>query len=175
MTTTFSSVVRSNADGGFSVVKKDTSTGAETIVARSQMVGYATGVTVNSTAGDSPAIGEWTQPAGTLITAIDIWCVVAPVIATGDIGYEVGTSSSGTQIVAAQTDEIIDGGTTATINSVAQTTLVQVTQDDTTFAVSAQYAGSERTIYCNITNVGNASTAGSFTFVITYLFIGPTT
>ena len=49
---------------------------------------------------------NFTQPANTIITDIKIFCVTAPVIGTGDIGYEVGTSSSGAQIVAAQTDEI---------------------------------------------------------------------
>ncbi len=165
--TTFSGPVRS--ENGFQGVTKDGTTGVVTITDRLSHTGYATGVTVNSTAGDSPTIGEFTQPANTIITQIDIWTVVAPVIATGDIGYEVGTTSSGAQIVAAQTDEIIDGGTTATINSVAQTVLVQVTQDDVTFAVSAQYTGVERTIYCNITNVGDASVAGSFTFIIQYV------
>lgn len=173
MSSTSSGKWRSETDGGFEVVSK-ASNGVRTVVGRPPLVGYATGVTVNTTAGDSPAIGTFTQPAGTFITQIDIHCAVAPVIGSGDIGYEVGTTSSGAQIVAAQTDELLDGGTTVTINAIAQTALVQVTQDDTTFAVSAQYAGSKRTIYCNITNTVDATTAGSFTFIIHYAFVGPT-
>tara|TARA_R110000796_G_scaffold72118_1_gene163398 strand:+ start:195 stop:728 length:534 start_codon:yes stop_codon:yes gene_type:complete len=132
-------------------------------------VAHVTGVTVNSTAGDSPAIGTFVQPAGTVITDIKIFCVTAPVIGTGDIGYEVGTSSSGAQIVATQADEILDGGTTVVVGNVTLTSLVLQTQDATTAPVSVQYAAAARNIFCNITNTVDATTAGSFTFVIEYV------
>ena len=168
--TTFTGPVRS--ENGFKVVSKNATTGAITDVATIastgivtnkyvKHVGFATGVTVNTTAGDSPAIGQFTQPANTIITDIKIFCATAPVIGTGDIGYEVGTSSSGAQIVAAVTDEILDGGTT----------LVATTQSATTAPVSAQYTSAERTIFCNITNTVDATTAGSFTFIIEYVQI----
>ena len=96
---------------------------------------------------------------------------IAPVIGTGDIGYEVGTSSSGAQIVAAQTDEILDGGTTVVEHNVTVTSLVLQTQDGTTAPASVQYTSAERTIYCNITNTVDATTAGSFTFIIEYVQI----
>ena len=102
-------------------------------------------------------------------TNIKIVCITAPVIGSGDIGYEVGTSSSGAQIVAAITDEILDGGTTVVVGNVTLTTLVVATQNTTTAPVSVQYAGSERTVYCNITNTVDATTAGSFTFIIEYV------
>jgi hypothetical protein len=71
-TTTFTGAVRS--ENGFKVVSKNATTGAYTDVASIastgivtnkfvKHVGFATGVTVNSTAGDSPTIGEFTQPA----------------------------------------------------------------------------------------------------------------
>jgi hypothetical protein len=175
---TFSGPVRS--ENGFKVISKNASTGAITDVASIastgivtnkyvKHVGFATGVTVNTTAGDSPSIGEFTQPANTVITDIKIFCVTAPVIGTGDIGYEVGTSSSGAQIVAAITDEILDGGTTVVIGNVTTTTLVTQTQSATTAPASVQYTSAERTIYCNITNTVDATTAGSFTFVIEYV------
>ena len=178
--TTFTGPVRS--EGGFQVVSKNATTGAYTDIATIastgivtdkyvKHVGFATGVTVNSTAGDSPAIGEFTQPANTIITNIKIFCAVAPVIGTGDIGYEVGTSSSGAQIVAAIADEILDGGTTVVLGNVTTTTLVATTQNATTAPVSAQYTSAERTIYCNITNTVDATTAGSFTFIIEYVQI----
>ena len=94
-----------------------------------------------------------------------------PVIGTGDIGYEVGTSSSGAQIVAAQTDEILDGGTTVVVHNVTVTSLVLQTQDGTTAPASVQYTDTARTIYCNITNTVDATTAGSFTFIIEYVQI----
>jgi hypothetical protein len=132
-------------------------------------VAHVTGVTVNSTAGDSPAIGTFVQPAGTVITDIKIFCVTAPVIGSGDIGYEVGTSSSGAQIVATQADEILDGGTTVVVGNATLTSLVLQTQDATTAPVSVQYAAAARNIFCNITNTVDATTAGSFTFVIEYI------
>lgn len=172
--TTFSGPVRVKDTDAFKVVDINSTTGAETIVGRVPMVGYATGVTVNSTAGDSPAIGEFAQPAGTIITQIDLWCVLAPVTGSGDIGYEVGTTSSGAQIVAADPNGLIATGTTVVINAVAQLVLVQVTQSAATFVVSAQYAAADRTIYCNVTNTVDSTTDGSFTFVIHYAFVGPT-
>jgi hypothetical protein len=72
---------------------------------------------------------EFTQPANTIITDIKIFCDTSPVIGTGDIGYEVGTSSSGAQIVLLLvTDEILDGGTTVVAHNVTTTTLVVQTQ-----------------------------------------------
>jgi len=176
--TTFTGAVRS--ENGFKVVSKNATTGAYTDVASIastgivtnkyvKHVGFATGVTVNTTAGDSPAIGEFTQPANTIITNIKIFCVTAPVIGTGDIGYEVGTSSSGAQIVAAVTDQILDGGTTVVVGNVTLPSLVTQTESGTTAPASVQYTAAERTIYCNITNTVDATTAGSFTFIIEYV------
>ena len=176
--TTFNGPVRS--ENGFEVINVNSTTGAETnvfdvastgIVTDKfvKHVGFATGVTVNTTAGDSPAIGEFTQPANTIITDIKIFCETAPVIGSGDIGYEVGTSSSGAQIVAAITDEILDGGTTVVLGNVTTTTLVVQTQNAATAPVSVQYTSAARTIFCNVTNTVDATTAGSFTFIIEYV------
>ena len=166
--TTFSGPVRS--ENGFQSVDRSSTTGAVTTrVVLGKGVGHASGVTVNTSAGDSSAIGEFTQPANTIITAIKIVCITAPVIGSGDIGLEVGTSSSGAQIVAAITDHILDGGTTVVVGNVVDCTLVGTTHSGTTAPVSPQYAGSERTIYCNITNTVDATTAGSFTFIIEYV------
>jgi hypothetical protein len=177
---TFSGPIRS--ENGFKVISVDSSSGAATDVVNiastgivtnkyQKHVGFATGVTVNSTAGDSPTIGTFVQPANTIITDIKIFCDVAPVIGTGDIGYEVGTSSSGAQIVATQADEILDGGTTVVVHNVTLTTLVVQTQDGTTAPASVQYTDTARNIFCNITNTVDATTAGSFTFVIEYVQI----
>ena len=176
--TTFNGPVRS--ENGFEVINVAAGTGAETTVFDVastgivtdkfvKHVGFATGVTVNTTAGDSPAIGEFTQPANTIITDIKIFCETAPVIGSGDIGYEVGTSSSGAQIVAAITDEILDGGTTVVLGNVTTTTLVVQTQNAATAPASVQYTSAARTIFCNITNTVDATTAGSFTFIIEYV------
>ena len=166
--TTFSGPVRS--ENGFQSVDKSSSTGAYTTrVVLGGGVGHASGVTVNTTAGDSSAIGEFTQPANTVITAISIVCITAPIIGTGDIGFEVGTSSSGAQIVAAITDQILDGGTTVVVGNVVNCTLVAQTESGTTAPASVQYTASARTVYCNITNTVDATTAGSFTFIVEYV------
>ena len=166
--TTFSGPVRS--ENGFQSVDKSSSTGAYTTrVVLGRGVGHASGVTVNSTAGDSGAIGEFTQPANTVITNIKIVCITAPVIGSGDIGYEVGTSSSGAQLVAAITDQILDGGTTVVVGNVVNLTLVAQTESGTTTPASVQYTASARTVYCNITNTVDSTTAGSFTFIIEYV------
>ncbi len=178
--TTFNGAVRS--ENGFKVINKNATTGAitETSSVAStgiftnkyiKHVGYASGVTVNTTAGDSPAIATFVQPANTILTNIRIFCDVSPVIGTGDIGYEVGTASSGAQIVAAVTDEILDGGTTVVVGNVTTTTLVATTQSATTAPVSPQYTSVARNIFCNITNTVDATTAGSFTFIIEYIQI----
>jgi hypothetical protein len=165
--TTFTGPVRSK--NGFEILTVDAQ-GTETTHGISQ-VARVTGVTVNTTAGDSPAIGEFAQPANTIITDIKILCASAPTIPSGDIGYEVGTTSSGAQIVAAQTDEILDAGTTVVVGNVTQTALVLQTQDETTAPASVQYTSSARTVYCNITNTTNATAAGSFTFLISYMYV----
>ena len=166
--TTFSGPVRS--ENGFQSIDKSSSTGAVTTrVVLGKGVGYASGVTVNSSAGDSGAIGEFTQPANTILTKISIVCITAPVIGTGDIGFEVGTSSSGAQLVAAITDQILDGGTTVVVGNVVNLTLVAQTESGTTAPASVQYTSSERTVYCNITNTVDSTTAGSFTFIIEYV------
>ena len=178
--TTFNGAVRS--ENGFKVISKNSTTGVATDVVDIastgivtakflKHVGFATGVTVNTTAGDSPAIGQFTQPANTIITDIKIFCDVAPVIGEGDIGYEVGTSSSGAQIVATQADEILDAGTTVVVHNVTITALILQTQDGTTAPASVQYTDAERNIFCNITNTVDATTAGSFTFIIEYVQI----
>jgi len=165
--TTFSGPVRS--ENGFQSVDKGSSTGAYTTrVVLGKGIGHASGVTVNTTAGDSGAIGEFTQPANTVLTNISIICITAPVIGTGDIGFEVGTSSSGAQLVAAITDQILDGGTTVVVGNVVNCTLVAQTESGTTAPASVQYTASARTVYCNITNTVDATTAGSFTFIIEY-------
>jgi len=165
--TTFNGPVRS--ENGFQEVVKDAQ-GNETVFGLPR-VARVTGVTVNETAGDSPAIGQFTQPAGTLITDIKVYCVTAPTLTgAGDIGYEVGTTSSGAQIVAAVTDEILDGGTTVVAGNLTQTALLQQTQSAATAPATVQFTSTARTIYCNITNTVNAATdsGGSFTFLITY-------
>lgn len=174
-TTTFSGPVRSL--GGFIGATQNTSTGAYTnnfvinsagtIVTSPAIVlqGLATG-TLSATTGDS--ITTFSQPANTVIKSISILCVTTATVATGDIGYEVGTTSSGAQIVASITDEILDGGTSVPAGAYYNTTLLNTTASDAAPAASPLYASTARTIYLNITNTTTPSARGSFKWIIEY-------
>lgn len=128
-------------------------------------------VKASDIASTADSVTSWTQPAGTLITDIRILCTSAPTIVSGDIGYEVGTTSSGAQIVAAITDEILDGGTTVVAGALTTTTLVAVTQNDATHAVSTSWAGSARTVYLNLTASSSVTAAGEFKWIIRYVSV----
>jgi len=65
------------------------------------------------------SIVSWTQPAGTVLNAVYLAFPIAPVLATGgDIGIEIGTSSSGNEIVNGGADEALDNGTTIAAGAV---------------------------------------------------------
>ena len=128
--------------------------------------GTSTG-TLNATSGDS--ITTFAQPANTVITKISIVCVTAPTVATGDIGFEVGTASSGAEIVATVADEILDGGTTVAVGALYNATLITGTvASDAAPAASPLYASAARDIYLNITNTTTPTVRGSFKWFIEY-------
>ena len=174
--TTFTGPVRSL--NGFLNSVQNTTTGeytnnfvinsAGTVVTSPAIVlqGTSTG-TLNATSGDS--ITAFAQPANTVITKISIVCVTAPTVATGDIGFEVGTSSSGAQIVATVADEILDGGTTVPAGALYNATLITGTvASDAAPAASPLYASAARDIYLNITNTTTPTARGSFKWFIEY-------
>jgi len=174
--TTFTGPVRSL--NGFLNSVQSTTTGeytnnfvinsAGTVVTSPAIVlqGTSTG-TLNATNGDS--ITTFAQPANTVITKISIVCVTAPTVATGDIGFEVGTSSSGAQIVATVADEILDGGTTVPAGALYNATLITGTvASDAAPAASPLYASAARDIYLNITNTTTPTARGSFKWFIEY-------
>ena len=174
--TTFTGPVRSL--NGFLNSVQSTTTGeytnnfvinsAGTVVTSPAIVlqGTSTG-TLNATSGDS--ITAFAQPANTVITKISIVCVTAPTVATGDIGFEVGTSSSGAQIVATVADEILDGGTTVPAGALYNATLITGTvASDAAPAASPLYASAARDIYLNITNTTTPTARGSFKWFIEY-------
>ena len=174
-TTTFSGPVRSL--GGFIGATQSSTTGAYTnnfvinsagtVVTSPAIVlqGIATG-TLSATTGDS--ISTFSQPANTVIKSISLLCVTTATVATGDVGFEVGTTSSGAQIVASITDEILDGGTSVPAGAYYNTTLLNTTASDAAPAASPLYASAARTIYLNITNTTTPSARGSFKWIIEY-------
>jgi uncharacterized membrane-anchored protein YitT (DUF2179 family) len=133
--------------------------------------------TVDNTAAfvqNADSIVSWTQPANTFIDSIDLLCTVAPVTASGaSLGYEVGSTSSGVEIVANQVDEIIDAGTDGTdlaVGGLVRTAMVRITTDDVTLAVDASYTAASRTVYLNTVCTNHAvTTAGTMRWIIKYI------
>jgi len=173
--TTFSGPVRSL--GGFIGATQNSTTGAYTnnfvintdgtVVTSPAIVlqGLVTG-TLSATTGDS--ISEFSQPANTVITAISILCTTTATVASGNIGYEVGTSSSGAQIVATDANDILATGTSVPAGAYYNTTLLNTTAGDAAPAASPLYASAARTIYLNITNTTTPSARGAFKWIIEY-------
>ena len=133
-------------------------------------------VTLAVDGGSQNADATFTQPANTVLTKCTIVCTAAPTIASGDIGYDVGTSAGGGQIIAAQADEILDAGTTVVLGAVtypglasgveaATNGLVFVTQDAGTHAISPAFTAAARTVHCRITSSSECTTAGKFVFL----------
>ena len=118
-------------------------------------------VTGHALVDSADSVVSWTQPANTMLSRMWIVCTTAPTISSGDIGYEVGTTSSGVDIVAASTDTILDGGTTVTVNYGKEIALVA---GDISANVSNTVAA--RTIYLNLRCSTNASVQGEFMWVI---------
>ena len=173
--TTFSGPVRSL--GGFIGATQNTSTGAYTnnfvintdgtvVTSPAIVLQSVTSGTLSATTGDS--ISTFSQPANTVITKISILCTTTATVASGDIGIEVGTTSSGAQIVATAADEILDGGTSVPAGAFYNTTLLNTTASDAAPAASPLYASAARTIYLNLTNTTTASARGSFKWIIEY-------
>ena len=131
----------------------------------------------------------WTQPANTVLNSIHLAFPVAPVFSSGDFGFGVGTATGGGQVVAEQTDELIDGGTTITAGAVyhiAQrgaaaagtagpvlSNFNSATTDATSIVTDGTFTASARTLFFNtlLTNV-SVTTAGTAVWIIEYMHIG---
>ena len=174
--TTFSGPVRS--ENGFIGATKNSTTGAFTnnfqIDSSGNYVGTLmigqgiTNVPCAATAGTNEV--EFSQPNNTVITSIQIVCTSAPTVASGDIGFKVGTATGGAQLVAAITDQILDGGTTVPAGAHYPLTLLDTTGSDASPAASprSNVSGAARNIFCQITTTTNASAVGNFAFIINY-------
>lgn len=173
--TTFSGPVRSL--GGFIGATQNSTTGAYTnnfvintdgtvVTSPAIVLQSVTSGTLSATTGDS--ISTFSQPANTIITKISILCTTTATVASGDIGIEVGTTSSGAQIVATAADEILDGGTSVPAGAFYNTTLLNTTASDAAPAASPLYASAARTIYLNITNTTTPSARGAFKWIVEY-------
>ena len=179
--TTFNGPVRS--ENGFIGATKNASTGAFTNVFEINSSGQYVGTQiqgqgvvatakVNATAGTNEV--TFAQPARSIITSIQLVCTSAPTVASGDIGFKVGTATGGAQLVAADTDGLLDGGTT-----IAEGAHYTFTLLDTTVGASPAASprvntsiNSTRDIFLQITNTTTASAQGLFTWVVAYKIYG---
>jgi len=126
---------------------------------------------------NADSIVAWTQPANTIIRKISLLFPSATYsTGTGNsLGYEVGTTSGGGEIVVKAEDQIIDvgaDGTDLATGSLLELTLVTVTEDDTTLAVNVAYTAAARTVYLNTVESSNAAaitTAGTARWIIEYV------
>ena len=118
-------------------------------------------VTGHALVDSADSVVSWTQPANTMLSRMWIVCTTAPTISSGDIGYEVGTSSSGQQIVATSTDTILDGGTTIAVGKSKEITLIAGDA-----SANANNTVAARTIYLNLIATTDASVQGEFMWVI---------
>ena len=175
--TTFNGPVRS--ENGFKGISKNASTGAITenfeinssgdyVGTSLQGQGIVTSAAKSGGAGSTEVI--FSQPNNTIITSIQIVITTAITTGSGDIGYKVGTATTGAQLVAAQTDEILDGGTSVPAGCHYPLTLLDTTGDDPSPAASPRVnvTGAARNIFLQITNTATVSAVGALTFVIAY-------
>jgi len=153
-----------DASGNITLAGTVNLTGPVTSTALS-LQGISTG-TLSATTGDS--ISTFAQPANTVITKISLLCVTTATVASGNIGFEVGTTSSGAEIVATDANDVLAAGTSVPAGAYYNTTLLNTTAQSASPAASPLYASAARTIYLNITNTTTASARGSFKWIIEY-------
>ena len=177
--TTFSGPVRS--ENGFIGGTKNTTTGAFTAnwtinasgayVGTQQEVCAVLAGSVEATAGTNEL--SFSQPDNTVITKIELVVTSAPTVATGDIGFQVGTTTGSAELVAAAADQILDGGTTVPAGAHYDTTLLDTTASDAAPAASprANVSGDARNIFLQITNTTNASASGEIKWLVSYKYI----
>jgi len=59
-----------------------------------------------------------TQPKDTIVDEVFIRVLEAPIVATGDLGFTMGYSASGTEVVGTGADNLLDGGTTLDVGAI---------------------------------------------------------
>ena len=173
--TTFTGPVRS--ENGFIGASKNATTGVYTNNFKvdasgvytgtlMQPMGTVTTAKVNSSAGTNEV--TFSQPAKTIITSIQLVCTSAPTVASGDIGYKVGTATNATVTLAQK--GVLDGGTTVAAGAHYSLTLLDTTASDASPAASPRVntGTSARNIFLQITNTTTASDQGGFTWIVAY-------
>jgi len=114
----------------------------------------------------------WVQPKMTLLKSITIVCTSAAAIASGSIGYSVGTTSGGVDIVAADTNKILTSGLSVVVGAVYPLALVGVSAYDTSpTTVNVNFTPVKRKLYFDITHTSAATDPGYFSWVVEYIAV----
>ena len=112
------------------------------------------------------------QPTRSIITSIELVVVDSPVVASGDIGYHVGTSSGGNQLITASTNNLLNGGTTIAngayynLGSLNGDTTVSQASPTSTLRVNTTI--DPKAIYLHLTNTTIPTNIGNIAWIITF-------
>jgi hypothetical protein len=126
---------------------------------------------------DGEVVAEVTQPAGTILAEVIVRFIGGVTLGSaGDIGYELGTTSSGDQL-GTNADGFLDEGTAIAANTVyylskgagAAGFTPDSTQDDTSGAAAVGYSDDERTLYFT-TICANQTVTGDNEIELNFVF-----
>ena len=121
--------------------------------------------------GDSTDVASWNQPANSIITGIELSCTKAVTLSSsGKVGFKVGTSPTGVDIVAADDDGVIATGSSVVVSFCAGPLTLVGNGLGTGAVTSVNYTATKRPLYFNITtDVGAAAdSGGEFEFRVTF-------
>ena len=117
----------------------------------------------------------WTQPKMTLIKSIDIVCTQEVTLSeSGSVGFRVGTSTGGNDIVSAHNHDILYSGTTVPVGSTYHLTLASATSvANASPATNLNFSLTKRKLYFAITNTiaPLQNHSGYFNWVVEYVAV----
>jgi hypothetical protein len=121
---------------------------------------------------------EIQQPAGSILTKAYVKCAAQPTVtASMDLGFKIGTTTDGNEVVE-DADGIIDGAGNTTAFKTGALVKCGITQvdspgTDTARAANAEYTDEERTLFCNTTASDSAvSAAGTVEWILFFEILG---
>ena len=126
---------------------------------------------------DSAVEAEIEQPAGSFLSKAYIRCVSQPTItASMDLGFKIGTTTGGTEIVS-DSDGIIDNANNTTAfktNATVSINLAPTTSGaNTGITADSEYTAEARTLFLNTTATNAAITAaGTVEWILFFDIIG---
>ena len=126
---------------------------------------------------NAEVVAEVDQPAGTILSDVIVRFIGGVTLGSaGDIGYEIGTASSGAQL-GTNVDGFLDGGTAIAANTVyymkggsgAAGWASDSTQDHTSGAAAAGYTDTDRTLFFT-TICANQTVTGDNEIELNFVF-----